>query len=586
MAPKHPRDAQAPRQAPSGNGNIPSTPFRVLDAPGLRDDYYCSLIAYSPVTHSLAVGLNADVYTWTEAGGATPFEPYSASHVTCLNFSSKAGHRNILAIGRIDGSLCLWKPGEPAPRLEKKLNAGIACVSWRPVIQTRWESTLRAVPEDDQELMAELSHSWLQCEDLLVGDELGNIFYYTVVWNDGWTGRAPPNSVETGVRVRCLKKINAHNQQICGLTWSPNGLQFATGGNDNMACLFNVDDVFLHPGVKPAWARGRFRWSHGAAVKAMAFCPWHPSLLATGEFDLFPAEGSTNRKGGGSNDRSIHFYHTYSGSCLATINVSAQVTSLVWCPARREIAATYGYANPDHPIRISVFSWPECKQVTSIPWGEDMRALYSVAYPDCPGTESALPQNAVEEVNDDPDEEWERNILSTLRGRGNRGIANLAANEILETPSPPPHLEPLRAGFTTPRGRTVSPSNSDIVIPTTPVRRTNTHNGRSRSRGRTTTRGTGAIVAALQRPGSTNVTPVAQGSSVRRRSTRSGRAGSERVGHPDGCIVVAASDETVRFHQVWSEERRGVSGWRGVLGGSDILEGLEGIEKDGQDLIR
>lgn len=54
----------------------------------------------------------------------------------------------------------------------------------------------------------------------------------------------------------------------------------------------------------------------------------------------------------------------------------------------------------------------------------------------------------------------------------------------------------------------------------------------------------------------------------------------------EGCIVVAASDETVRFHEVWSETRRGVLGWRGVLGGSDILEGLEGIEKDGGEMIR
>lgn len=54
----------------------------------------------------------------------------------------------------------------------------------------------------------------------------------------------------------------------------------------------------------------------------------------------------------------------------------------------------------------------------------------------------------------------------------------------------------------------------------------------------------------------------------------------------EGCIVVAASDETVRFHEVWSESKRGVLRWRGVLGGSDILEGLEGIDSDGRELIR
>lgn len=68
-----------------------------------------------------------------------------------------------------------------------------------------------------------------------------------------------------------------------------------------------------------------------------------------------------------------------------------------------------------------------------------------------------------------------------------------------------------------------------------------------------------------------------------RRDTRERGKQSKQT---EGCIVVAASDETVRFHEVWSETRRGVLGWRGVLGGSDILEGLEGIEKDGAETIR
>lgn len=73
-----------------------------------------------------------------------------------------------------------------------------------------------------------------------------------------------------------------------------------------------------------------------------------------------------------------------------------------------------------------------------------------------------------------------------------------------------------------------------------------------------------------------------------RSSGSAGARWTSRTGRPksEGCIVVAASDETVRFHEVWSETRRGILGWRGVLGGSDILEGLEGIEKDGGEMIR
>jgi meiosis-specific APC/C activator protein AMA1 len=75
----------------------------------------------------------------------------------------------------------------------------------------------------------------------------------------------------------------------------------------------------------------KHRWVHGAAVEAIAFCPWRDSLVATK---------------GGSYDKCIHFFHTVSGACLATISVATQVTSLIWSTTRREIVATFGYAQP------------------------------------------------------------------------------------------------------------------------------------------------------------------------------------------------------------------------------------------------
>lgn len=214
--------------------------------------------------------------------------------------------------------------------------------------------------------------------------------------------------------VTLLARIKVHTQQICGLAWSPDGKYFATGGNDNMCCLFSVDKIlsteadndnveievsstpshqrseamgsviadlnshnlrqsrlnpeasvfcpslssttedtintyfqdintraepdnsyrlpsltqddpnFVPLGFPPSppipvvktWRASAAlqTWRHLAAVKAIAFCPWRPSLLATG---------------GGSNDKMIHFFHTTSGTTLATIAVSAQVTSLV-----------------------------------------------------------------------------------------------------------------------------------------------------------------------------------------------------------------------------------------------------------------
>ncbi|RPA86336.1 WD40 repeat-like protein [Ascobolus immersus RN42] len=396
--------------------NVPHSPFRVLDAPGLRDDYYTSLLAYSPVSNSLAVGLAHDVYSWTEAKGAQPFKPWSEAHVTCLAFSSKEGRLNILAIGRVDGSLSLWRPGEPSPRIERNHTSGVATVAWRPT-------------------PVELLRT--QSEELLVGDEQGTVYYYRVDWN-GPEEDSPPAPVDCTLTL--LIKIHPHTQQICGLAWSVDGRQFATGGNDNLACLFEAHTVLEHAalGAPTETPLHRYQWAHGAAVKAIAFCPWQASLLATG---------------GGSNDRSIHFFHTYSGANLASILVAAQVTSLIWSTSHREIAATFGYSNPEHKMRIGVFSWPDCKQVVSIPWQEEMRALYAIAYPGGP----------------DP------------AGRGGR---------------------------------------------------------------------------------------------------RSDQGSTDTDGHA-ACLVVAASDETVRFHEIWGKSRKTVYPKAGVLGGSSILEYDEGIYGEG-----
>jgi meiosis-specific APC/C activator protein AMA1 len=168
-----------------------------------------------------------------------------------------------------------------------------------------------------------------------------------------------------------------------------------------------------------------------------------------------------------------------SGAMLNTINVSAQVTSLLWSTSHREIAATLGYANPDHPVRIAVYSWPECQQVVQVPWQEDMRALYAVAYPGGPSTSEG----------------------TLLRAEQDDGEALTEADRLLEEL----------------RGKTNRSNN---------------------------------------------------------------------LKQSEGCIVVAASDETVRFHEVWSETTKGVLQWKGVLGGSDILEELEGIDREGREMIR
>ena len=342
---------------------------RVLDAPNLRDDFYCSVLAYSVTCHTLAVGLGNLLYAWSEAQGVHLLNSGNSngSHLTSLAFSSVQGRKCILAFGKSDGSLSLMSLYDSMiPRFEIPQPSAIACITWKPVTTMR-PSKCPITPG-----------IMVQTEDLLVGDEQGNVYYYSVEWPEAWEVTRNGWSGSTTL----LARISIHTQQICGLSFNADGSLLGTGGNDNLCCLFqtrtilestqeydqNSQETFIGAdGIRrvrspPLGGRStvkeilagteKHRWVHGAAVKAIAFCPWRDGLVATS---------------GGSNDKCIHFFHTSSGACLATISVAAQVTSLIWSTTRREIAATFGYAQPEHPYRIAVFSWPECKQVAAIP---------------------------------------------------------------------------------------------------------------------------------------------------------------------------------------------------------------------------
>ncbi|CAI6339216.1 unnamed protein product [Periconia digitata] len=440
----------------------------VLDAPQLRDDYYCSLLAYSHTAQCLAVGLGNFVHLWSEHNGVDTPESLNAltvspsnpiQHVTSLAFSSTQGGQAILAVGRADGRIALWSPLDSEPRFDATQPKAISCVSFRP-------STVKRPSLRDRALS-------VPTEELLVGDEAGHIYFYSVEWPSetqsalfGWNGA-----------MTLLARMAVHSQQICGLSWSVDGELFASGGNDNACYLFESKTVLQPPNHEVERAddsvnvrqgpngesiytvtpgRGavlhipathaKHKWELHAAVKAIAFCPWQRGLLAIG---------------GGSNDRCIHFYHTMSGACLATIDCAAQVTSLIWSQTRREIAATFGFAQPEHPYRIAVFAWPSCEQVVSVPWFDENRALFAVAYP------------------------------------GSADSAGTSAD------------------------------------------------AETRARARAAEDG------------------------VWWRSVE------------EGCIVVAASDAAIRFHEIWTGGKKGVGGGPGLLGGSDILEDLHGIDKDG-----
>lgn len=203
---------------------VPSVAFRVLDAPRLKDDFYCSVLAYYYPSRTLAVALTHRVYLWTEAHGVRypPLPPARlANHVSSLSFSSSPGGKGILAIARNSGHVTLWSLFEQKARFEAPHPWAVCSVAFRPTTTTRQVAD---------------AIDYVECEDLLIGDDSGCLYYYSVHWPEFAAGS-----------MTLLTKLDAHSQNICGLAWSPDGKTFVSGGNDNAALLFEVSEVLDDP---------------------------------------------------------------------------------------------------------------------------------------------------------------------------------------------------------------------------------------------------------------------------------------------------------------------------------------------------
>ena len=131
-----------------------------------------------------------------------------------------------------------------------------------------------------------------------------------------------------------------HTQEVCGLKWNPEGTTLASGGNENLLCLW---DASMSERSRGRRAHGNSNGngngngssngvgprlklsSHCAAVKALAWCPFQRGLLASG---------------GGTADRTIKFWNTNTGYVLNSIDTGSQVCSLLWSKHQKEVSVS------------------------------------------------------------------------------------------------------------------------------------------------------------------------------------------------------------------------------------------------------
>uniref|UniRef100_A0A8C5EKH3 CDC20/Fizzy WD40 domain-containing protein n=1 Tax=Gouania willdenowi TaxID=441366 RepID=A0A8C5EKH3_GOUWI len=294
------------------NRFISSTPDRILDAPDLRNDFYLNLLDWSS-RNFLAVALHDSVYLWDASRGDIILLMKMAHEEDYICSLSWTKEGNYLAVGTSDCKVQLWDV-ENQKRLRSMAShtARVSSLSWNDHV-------------------------------LSSGSRSGHIHHHDV--------RMADHHITT---------LNAHSQEVCGLTWSPDGKYLASGGNDNLVCVWpRVQDGSISNDSQTVRC-----WSeHQGAVKALAWCPWQANILASG---------------GGTSDRHIRIWNVNSGSCISSLDTQSQISSLVFAPNYKELVSAHGYAHNN----VVIWKYPSFSKVAELNGHED-RVLSLTMSPDC-----------------------------------------------------------------------------------------------------------------------------------------------------------------------------------------------------------
>ncbi|CAJ1865142.1 unnamed protein product [Sphenostylis stenocarpa] len=281
----------------------PKPPRKVLDAPSLQDDFYLNLVDWSS-QNVLAVGLGTCVYLYSASNSkVTKLCDLGPNDGVCSVQWTREG--SFISVGTNLGQVQVWD--------------GTQCKKVRTMggHQTRtgvlaWNSRILASGSRDRNI---LQH------DMRVSSDF-------------------------------INKLVGHKSEVCGLKWSCDDKELASGGNDNQLLVWNQHSQ--QPALRLT--------EHTAAVKAIAWSPHQSGLLVSG---------------GGTADRCIRFWNTTNGHQLNSVDTGSQVCNLVWSKNVNELVSTHGYSQN----QIMVWKYPSLTKVATLT-GHSMRVLYLAMSPD------------------------------------------------------------------------------------------------------------------------------------------------------------------------------------------------------------
>ncbi|CZT00575.1 related to cell cycle protein p55cdc [Rhynchosporium agropyri] len=203
---------------------VATAPERVLDAPGLVDDYYLNLLDWSS-GNQVAIGLERNVYVWSAESGTVSslLETSPDTYVSSVKWSGDGAY---VSVGLGTGEVQIWDVEEGTKlRSMHGHETRVGVMGWN-------------------------KHT------LSTGARSGLVFNHDV-----------------RIAQHKTAELISHTSEVCGLEWRADGAQLATGGNDNLVSIWDARSLSAPKFTKT---------NHKAAVKALSWCPWAPNVLATG----------------------------------------------------------------------------------------------------------------------------------------------------------------------------------------------------------------------------------------------------------------------------------------------------------------
>ncbi|PPD90838.1 hypothetical protein GOBAR_DD12221 [Gossypium barbadense] len=288
--------SHSPVKAPR---KVPTSPYKVLDAPGLEDDFYLNLVDWSP-NNVLAVGLESCVYLWNACGNkVTKLCDLGIRDSICSVGWAQCGTH--LAVGTNNGQVQIWDASNcRRVRTMEGHRSRVGVLAW--------SSSLLSSGSHDKSILQ---------RDIRARDDFAIIL-----------------------------------GMVCGLKWSYDDRELASGGNENRLLVWNQHST--QPVLKHC--------EHTAAVKAIAWSPHRHGLLASG---------------GGATDRCIRFWDTTTNTHLSCLDTGCQISNLVWPKNVNELVSTHG-SSQDH---IIVWRYPTMSKLATLT-GHTTRVLYLAISPD------------------------------------------------------------------------------------------------------------------------------------------------------------------------------------------------------------